>query len=256
MEIRRGRVVERTIGVKYQRTARRATNQNCRQRIVFDVPNQPGEYPYVCTFPNHWRTMNGVMHVVVNLSEFLAKNPIAEPIPVESRPFVRNWTVADLEADLAKLDQGRSYLSGKSLFAAAACRQCHRMNEVGGLAGPDLAKLDAKVTRIDILRSLIEPSKEIKDKFRSYLVVTENGRQYTGMILERTPTAIRLAENPLGKPQHKPITIPVDSIELTKPLAISLMPDKLLSTLSRDEILDLVAYLVSRGNPRDAVYGK
>jgi uncharacterized protein len=30
----------------------------------FRAPSQPGDYPYVCTFPGHWRIMNGVLHVV------------------------------------------------------------------------------------------------------------------------------------------------------------------------------------------------
>ena len=225
------------------------------QRLVFEVPTETGEYPFVCTFPNHWRTMNGVMHVVEDLQSFLAENPIAEPVPVESRPFVRNWSTADLVGDLETLGRGRSYVRGKSLFAAAACRQCHRVNEVGGNVGPDLGKLDPKVTLKQILQSIIEPSKEVKDKFRSYLVVTDAGRQYTGMILEKTPTHIRLASNPLGKAAHKPIEIPVGSIELTKPLAISLMPENLVNTLSREEILDLVAYIEARGRSDHRVYG-
>jgi putative heme-binding domain-containing protein len=225
------------------------------QKLVFDVPKETGEYPFVCTFPNHWRTMNGVMHVVDDLQLFLARNPIAEPVPVESRPFVRNWSTADLAGDLESLGRGRSYVRGKSLFAAAACRQCHRVNEVGGNVGPDLGRLDAKVTRAQILQSIIEPSKEIKDKFRSYLLVTDAGRQYTGMILEKTPTKIRLATNPLGQSVHKPIEIPVSSIELTKPLAISLMPEKLVNTLSRQEILDLIAYIEARGRSDHRVYG-
>ena len=29
------------------------------QEIVFDAPTEPGEYPYICTFPGHWRIMRG-----------------------------------------------------------------------------------------------------------------------------------------------------------------------------------------------------
>ncbi len=32
--------------------------------IEFTAPTDEGDYPYVCTFPGHWRTMNGVMKVV------------------------------------------------------------------------------------------------------------------------------------------------------------------------------------------------
>jgi azurin len=30
----------------------------------FTAPAQPGSYPFVCTFPGHWRTMNGIVEVV------------------------------------------------------------------------------------------------------------------------------------------------------------------------------------------------
>jgi putative membrane-bound dehydrogenase-like protein len=32
--------------------------------LQFKAPEQPGQYPYVCTFPAHWRIMNGVLNVV------------------------------------------------------------------------------------------------------------------------------------------------------------------------------------------------
>ncbi len=33
------------------------------QKLVFTAPMEPGEYPYICTFPGHWFTMRGVMRV-------------------------------------------------------------------------------------------------------------------------------------------------------------------------------------------------
>ena len=32
--------------------------------LRFTAPSKPGEYPYICTFPGHWRIMQGVMKVV------------------------------------------------------------------------------------------------------------------------------------------------------------------------------------------------
>lgn len=32
--------------------------------LKFTAPTEPGDYPYVCTFPGHWRMMNGIMKVV------------------------------------------------------------------------------------------------------------------------------------------------------------------------------------------------
>ena len=34
--------------------------------ITFNAPKSPGEYPYVCTFPGHWRLMKGVFNVVAD----------------------------------------------------------------------------------------------------------------------------------------------------------------------------------------------
>ena len=31
--------------------------------IYFQVPNEPGRYPYLCTFPGHWMVMNGELIV-------------------------------------------------------------------------------------------------------------------------------------------------------------------------------------------------
>ncbi|MEP6716459.1 MAG: PVC-type heme-binding CxxCH protein, partial [Terriglobia bacterium] len=31
--------------------------------LEFAAPNQAGDYPYICTFPGHWQTMKGIMHV-------------------------------------------------------------------------------------------------------------------------------------------------------------------------------------------------
>ncbi|MDA0214377.1 MAG: plastocyanin/azurin family copper-binding protein [Planctomycetota bacterium] len=40
--------------------------------LWFIAPSKPATYPYVCTYPSHWRTMNGKMKVV---------SPITPPIP-------------------------------------------------------------------------------------------------------------------------------------------------------------------------------
>ena len=31
--------------------------------LHFKVPNRPGDYPYICTFPGHWQAMQGVLVV-------------------------------------------------------------------------------------------------------------------------------------------------------------------------------------------------
>lgn len=39
-------------------------DSNSNYSLTFTAPAAPGEYPFVCTFPGHWRIMNGIMTVV------------------------------------------------------------------------------------------------------------------------------------------------------------------------------------------------
>lgn len=43
--------------------ATRLVEPNDKTTLVFTAPDEPGEYPFVCTVPGHWRIMNGVMIV-------------------------------------------------------------------------------------------------------------------------------------------------------------------------------------------------
>ena len=224
------------------------------ERMIFIAPSEPGDYPYVCTFPGHWRTMAGVMHVVPDVEAYLAENPIAEPTEViEARPFVRDWKYDELVGKLDGL-KGRSFAKGKQMFATIACFSCHQVNGVGGQVGPDIGKLEAKKDRLHILRSLVEPSKEIDKKYRTWVVINDEGRQFTGLLLSEDDKEVVLMPNPLGQEKCEPIRISKDSIDAQQVSPLSLMPPKLLNTMSLEEILDLIAYVESRGNPRHAVF--
>ena len=224
------------------------------ERLVIVAPSQAGDYPYVCTFPGHWRTMAGVMHVVDDVDAYLAKNPIAEPTEIgEVRPFVRDWKLEELSEQVAGM-KGRSFSNGKLLFTTVACFACHQMNEVGGRVGPDLAKLEAKKDRLHVLTSIIDPSKEIDKKFQGWVVVTDAGKQFTGMKVAEDDNSVTLMPNPLGIENCEPIVISKDEIDIIQPSPISLMPAKLLNTMTIEEVLDLIAYIDAKGNPDHAVF--
>ena len=225
------------------------------ERLVIEAPSEPGDYPYVCTFPGHWRTMAGVLHVVNDVDAYLAENPIAEPVDIgEVRKFVRDWKMEELTKPVAEQLSGRSFANGKQLFTAVACFACHQMNGIGGQVGPDLAKMEPKKTRQHILESMIDPSKVIEKKYQAIVIVTEEGKQYTGLLLSDTDEAVTLMPNPIGMEKCEPIVIPADEIDIKSASPISLMPQKLLNTMTLEEILDLIAYLDARGNPKHEVF--
>jgi putative heme-binding domain-containing protein len=220
-----------------------------RVRLEFVAPAKTGDYPYVCTFPGHWRIMNGVMRVVLKLADV---PPSELVVPVETtasaRPFVRNWTMEDLLPFIEKPDHARSFENGKQLFTAASCVQCHTVGKDGGILGPNLNELpkklaEKKFTRRDILREMLHPSDVINENFKTYQVITSRGEVITGVVVSQDQNVIRVLGNPLEKPRE----IPVNDIDEKIESKISMMPEGLLNTLSKDEILDLFAYILSEG---------
>ena len=56
------------------------------ERLGFTAPSEPGEYPFVCTFPGHWVRMYGVMLVVEKLDAWEA-SPTVPVDPLTKLPF-------------------------------------------------------------------------------------------------------------------------------------------------------------------------
>lgn len=229
-----------------------------REALTLSVPGEPGEYLFVCTFPGHWRTMNGVLHVVPNLddvpAEVLAASQSAAPAAGPTRPFVRKWEVVDLEGELARLDEERNLTQGRKLFTELACIKCHKLGGQGGNVGPDLIDVrkklaERKMTPADLLVELITPSKKIDEKFRTVTIQKFDGTLLNGLIVQETPREVHLASNPLdANAPAAPIVIPVTEIEERFPSTVSLMPEGLLNTCTAEEILDLLGYVL-RGEP-------
>ena len=69
------------------------------------------------------------------------------------------------------------YLNTKLL----ACATCHKMEGVGGAVGPDLSRLWETMTVEKILEAIVDPSKEIKEGFQTYRLVTTDTKTYTGL---------------------------------------------------------------------------
>jgi putative heme-binding domain-containing protein len=230
------------------------------QKLSFTAPTQPGVYPYVCTYPGHWRRMFGAMYVVADLDEYLAdpegylaKNPLPpkDALLKDNRPR-KEWKLDDLAVEVKDLKHGRSYSNGKQMFQVASCVSCHKLSGAGTEFGPDLAKLDAKLTHVDILRDILEPSFKINEKYQTFIFETTKGKEITGIILQETKDFVKVIENPLAKAE--PVILKTSEIAGRKKSAVSIMPKGLLDKLTKDEILDLVAYVIARGDAKHKLF--
>ncbi|HIK90953.1 MAG TPA: c-type cytochrome, partial [Planctomycetes bacterium] len=219
-------------------------NAGKREVLTFTAPTEPGEYPYVCSFPRHWMRMYGVMVVVPDLDAW-QRNPTTPKDPLgNNRSFVKNWKQADFDTDkLADSLRGRSPLIGAKLFKDATCLGCHKMKGEGGAVGPDLTDVLKrwKGDRYGILREIIDPSYKIDPKYAVKIVIDVNGLTTSGIVTAEDSKSISILVNP---EVPKPKVILKDNIEEIIPSTTSMMPKALLDKFTTDEIMEILSYTI------------
>ncbi len=221
------------------------------EKLRFIAPNQVGDYPYLCTFPGHWLTMFGTMHVVADLDSVTpAVMASRDEAAVEVRAFVRAWKLEDLEGDLRALDADRNFENGAHLFEALSCSQCHRMNGRGGQVGPDLALVRDKLAsgeldRAGLLREVVEPSGVVQKEYLMEVIETEDGRLFNGLVTHEDDRVIRLIPNLLDPERTEEVS--KGSIKDRWQSTVSPMPEGLINTAERRDVFDLIAFLATGG---------
>jgi putative heme-binding domain-containing protein len=168
--------------------------------------------------------------------------------PAVQRKVQKQWTMADLEPDLPKVASGRNFERGKEIFNSLQCAACHRFNNEGGGLGPDISAVGNRFSHHDLLEAIIEPSKVISDQYASYIVRTKDKQTFVGQITAEDNNALTIATDPFsGKTEQ----INQMNIAMKKVSPVSAMPSDMLDVLTKDEILDLLAYIES-GGKKDA----
>src|SRR5690606_22256551 len=95
---------------------------------------------------------------IASIADVIEGSADAAPIGLETtRQFVHNWQLSDFVSDLAMVESGRNFESGREAYLAAQCAKCHRFAGEGGDTGPDITGVGARFTPEYILESLIEP---------------------------------------------------------------------------------------------------
>ncbi len=164
------------------------------------------------------------------------------------------WTLEELSAAAQTGMKGRDFDTGRKMFSAAACYTCHRFGNAGGMTGPDLTGSGGRYSPHDLLDQIINPSKEINEQFAPIIVTKNSGEILSGVVVNLSGDNVTLNTD-LSDPDQR-VNIDrkeVKSIELSK---VSPMPPMLLAMLKKDEILDLLAYILSGGDKGHAMFVK
>ncbi len=143
--------------------------------------------------------------------------------------------------------KGRDFKRGKSMFAAAYCFSCHRFAGQGAAAAPDLTAVSGRFNYHDLLEAIIEPSKVVSDQYQATVFQMKNGIPIVGRIVNLGGDNLSVNTNMLDPNQN--VGVDVRQVESMTRSETSMMPTGLIDRLNREEVLDLLAYLLSGGNP-------
>jgi putative heme-binding domain-containing protein len=193
------------------------------------------------------------------LAELIAKKPERKTaIENVGTMFVGRtptmWTLDELSAATKTGMKGRSFENGRKMFTAAACYTCHRFGNAGGMTGPDLTGAGGRYSPHDLLDNIINPSKVLNEQFVPIIVTKNDGTTMSGVVVNLSGDGVTLNTDLTDPNQRVNVDRKeVKSIELS---TVSPMPPMLLAMLKKDEILDLVAYVLSGGDKGNKMFGK
>ena len=172
-------------------------------------------------------------------------------LPVPKGPAVA-WTTETAMALFEKELTARDFDNGKEMFAAGKCVACHRFQGVGGLSGPDLGSVAQRFSVRDILVSICEPSHTISEQYQASVVTLTDGSAIVGRVISRDDKEIAVASNPYDLSVLT--KAPSAEVEKVEPSPVSMMPPGTIMPMNKDELSDLMAYLLSGGNRRHKVF--
>ena len=150
---------------------------------------------------------------------------------------------AKLAAEYKKLylSSGGEPARGWAVFKSK-CAQCHTIYGQGGSVGPDLTGVGRDNLDL-ILSNVLDPSLVIGKPYYVYVAKLKDDTAVSGLLADDSPKQIVL-KDPIGL--H---VIPRDQIVKLVQQNISMMPEGLEKTMSKDEFCDLVAFLLTKNPP-------
>jgi putative membrane-bound dehydrogenase-like protein len=143
--------------------------------------------------------------------------------------------VVEEYGDVARLPGNA--VRGKAVFAKS-CSICHRLQGVGVDVGPDLAALQNK-SPYYLIQEILDPNRNVDARYINYQAETKSGRTFTGLLASESSTSITLR----GQEGKQQVLLRSD-LEALASTGKSLMPEGLEKDLPRQDLADLIAYLV------------
>ena len=107
--------------------------------------------------------------------------------------------------------------------------------------GPNLAAIKTR-GRETILVNVLDPNREVNPQYLNYVVLTEDGRTVTGMIVSENANSVSLQ-----RAESATDTVPRAEIEQMKSTGLSIMPEGMEKAIDQQSLADIIEYLMQVG---------
>ncbi|MGV3608857.1 MAG: PVC-type heme-binding CxxCH protein [Planctomycetaceae bacterium] len=124
---------------------------------------------------------------------------------------------------------------GEEVFKRQSCVKCHAGS---GPLGPSLIGVQKRFSREDLLRTIVEPNRDVAPPYQVWQAITRDGQVYSGLLVYESPEGTLLQTSP-----EETVRIAGDNLETLRRSSRSLMPQGLLKGVTDPQIADLMAYL-------------
>jgi putative heme-binding domain-containing protein len=182
-----------------------------------------------------------------------ANSPVAVQGLANARSWqVNEWKVREIAPLLAKGLLARDFQRGQDVFSAAHCRDCHQFSGAGGAVGPALSGIANRLSAQEALIEILDPNRNVRPPYTTVAIQTASGKHIVGRVLKATAREIYIQTNVLDPMTIE--TIKRQNVTELRAQQVSTMPTGLLNAFSQDDILDLLAYLLSEGDKSDAMF--
>lgn len=162
----------------------------------------------------------------------------------------KDYSVDDVVALAKDGLKGRNFAQGKAMFTSQLCINCHHFGGEGGNSGPDLTGSGSRYSVRDLAENIIEPSKVISDQYPTEQLTLKDGSVVVGRVVVEENGKLFVMTSALAPDALT--TVDESNLKSRQPFNVSMMPPGMINALNKDELLDLFAYILSGGNPKDA----
>jgi putative heme-binding domain-containing protein len=145
-------------------------------------------------------------------------------------PNIQHETVLSRKGDAAR---------GRPLFSAI-CANCHRFGDLGHNFGPDLSRIAEKYNRATLLEQILEPAKVIEPQWQPTSITLTNGESLSGFVTAHDSNGLSLQQM-----DGQTRAIKVSDVKSSTTSRVSLMPERLLESLTAQEAADVLEFIIT-----------